>query len=54
VSSRLLRDSLQAKEKLAYMQEAYKELNSELLTDIPALYGDRAKFFTPLFATVRL
>jgi len=29
-----------AKEKLANMQEAYKELNSELLVDIPALYSD--------------
>ncbi len=34
------------------MQELYKELNSELLVDIPALYSDRGRFMTPVFATV--
>lgn len=32
--------------------EAYKELNSELLRDIPSLYLDRARFLTPIYATV--
>lgn len=36
------------------MQEAYKELNSELMKDIPALYMDRTKFFTPVLATVSI
>jgi len=34
------------------MQESYKDINSELLRDIPALYVDRLRFFEPVFATI--
>jgi len=41
-----------AKEKLQVTQESYKEINSELLRDIPALFVDRVRFFEPVFATI--
>jgi len=38
--------------KLQTVTDSYKELNSELLRDIPLLYADRCRFFAPAVATV--
>jgi len=38
--------------KLQSVTDTYKELNSELLHDIPSLYADRCRFFAPAVATV--